>query len=255
MSREKTKSSLLERLSGSNTDKIIYKFFPELLMEILAKYFRLEVIGMENIPKRGPAIITPNHSGYSGFDAMILAHQIRKHTGRQPRLLTHRLWFVNKMLSIPANKLGFIEATTKNGLEILKKNQPIVIFPEGEHGNFKPTSKAYELQEFKRGFVRMALLAQAPIVPLVVLGAEETHINLHQLELPAFMKNLVLPLPLNLIPLPAKWKIVVLPPIRFPYKESAADDNELAHELADEIRDKMQKELTKLLAQRGSAFF
>ena len=62
----------------------------------------------------------------------------------------------------------------------------IILFPEGEKGNFKPSRKSYELQEFKRGFVRMALETQSPIIPTLVIGAEETHINLSQLKLPKY---------------------------------------------------------------------
>ena len=59
---------------------------------------------------------------------------------------------------MPAHKMGFLEATTSNGLNLLKKNNMLILFPEGEYGNFKPSQKRYRLQEFKRGFVRMAVL-------------------------------------------------------------------------------------------------
>jgi 1-acyl-sn-glycerol-3-phosphate acyltransferase len=34
------------------------------------------------------------------------------------------------------NKMGFIEATRENSLKFLKKNQQVLLFPEGEFGNF-----------------------------------------------------------------------------------------------------------------------
>jgi len=103
-------------------------------------------------------------------------------------VLTHHLWFLTKTTAIPANKLGFIEATSENGLKALKKNQLVVLFPEGEYGNFKPSSKAYQLQEFKRGFIRMALATNSPIIPTLILGAEETHVNLSRLKLTKFLR-------------------------------------------------------------------
>ena len=135
---------------------------PRLLMEIMRKYFRLEVEGIENVPRRGPALVTPNHSGYSGFDVFILSQILTTEAKRLPRILAHHLWFLTKTTSIPAHKLGFTEATFDNGLSALRKRNLVVIFPEGEHGNFKPSSKMYQLQEFKRGFVRMALITQSP---------------------------------------------------------------------------------------------
>jgi 1-acyl-sn-glycerol-3-phosphate acyltransferase len=234
---------------------LVYRVLPHFLMEIARKYFRLEVEGSENLPKRGPALITPNHSGYSGFDAFLLSHEIFKASGRVPRVLTHHLWFLTKATAIPAEKVGFIEATMANGLSQLKKNNLVMLFPEGEYGNFKPTSERYQLQEFKRGFIRMALLRQCPIIPTLVLGAEETHINLATIRFSRYLRGVVLPLPLNVIPLPAKWKIVFLPPIRLPYKPSAANDSELVQELAIEIRENMQRAISSQLAQRGSIFF
>ena len=162
----------------------------------------------------------------------------------------HHLWFLTKTTSIPAQKLGFIEATTENGLKALRKNQLLVLFPEGEYGNFKPSSKAYQLQEFKRGFVRMALETNSPIIPTLVIGAEEAHVNLARLKLTKFLRGVIIPLPLNLIPLPSKWKIIFMKPILLPYKKDAVSDSELMREIADDIRDKMQDRLNKELRKR-----
>lgn len=220
----------------------------------MRKYFRLQVEGLEHIPRRGGAIIAPNHSGFSGFDAMILSHEVARKTRRTPRVLTHHFWFLTKTTAVPAQKLGFIEATTKNGLEQLRRGRLIVLFPEGEYGNFKPSTKAYEVQEFKRGFVRMALQTGAPIIPTVIVGAEETHINLAQIKFSKFLRGTILPLPLNLLPLPAKWTIKFMQPIYLPYKPSAANDSDLVREIADEIHDQIQETLQKLVADRESIF-
>ncbi len=242
-------------LKNLDRDALIYRVLPRLLMEIMRKYFRLQVEGVENIPRTGGALITPNHSGYSGFDATLLSYIITKEAKRIPRVLTHYFWFLSKTTSIPAHKMGFIEATYENGLDLLKKKHLVVLFPEGEKGNFKPTSQMYQLQEFKRGFVRMALESQTPIVPTLVIGAEESSINLSQLKFTKFLKGTVIPLPLNIIPLPAKWKIVFLPPIYLPYKANAASDSELVHEIAQDIQERMQKFLKKELKKRESVFF
>ncbi len=221
----------------------------------MRKYFRLQVEGEEHLPKRGPAIVAPNHSGLSGLDAFVLMHEIKKSCGRLPRVMTHQFWFLTETTSVPANKLGFIEATTANGLRELKKNHMIVLFPEGERGNFKPTSKAYQLQEFKRGFVRMAIQTGAPIVPTMIIGAEEANINLSQLKLTQFLRGVVIPLPLNILPLPSKWKIKFLKPIYLPYKPAAVNDSDLMHEIAEDIREQIQNALRDELRKRKKVFF
>ena len=183
------------------------------LVTLFKIYFRLQTSGVENIPKFSSALIIPNHSGFAGLDAIILAHEVHAKTQRIAKVMTHFLWFISKTTAIPAQRLGFIEATTENGIKLLKENNLVILFPEGEKGNFKPTSQKYQLQEFKRGFVRWAIETQTPIIPTLIIGAEESQLNLKRLELPFFIKKLILPIPLNYLPLPSKWKIIFLPPI------------------------------------------
>jgi len=237
-------------LKNLDSDTLFYRVLPRLLLEIMKKYFRLEVEGLEHVPARGAAIIIPNHSGFSGFDALILADTVHQKARRIPRVMTHHLWFLTKTTSIPAQKLGFIEASFKNGVSLLKRNNIVILFPEGENGNFKPSSKMYQLQEFKRGFVRMALEAQVPIIPVIIIGAEESNINLSSLKFTKYLRGTVLPLPLNIIPLPVKWKIKFLPPIRLPYEASQIDDSELMSEIASEIQEQMQEALSEEVQKR-----
>lgn len=248
-------AQFFEKLKETNTETLLYRVMPLFIMEIMEKYFRLTVEGEENILRKGRALYAPNHSGFSGFDAMMLLHEIQRLSGKTPRVLTHHFWFLTKTTAIPAKKLGFVEATKNNAVRELNKNNQIILFPEGEFGNFKPSSKAYTLQEFKRGFVRIALETKTPIVPTLVIGAEETHINLSQLKLTKYLRGLVLPLPLNVVPLPAKWKIIFLPPMALPYLPKSASNKELVYEITNEIQEKMQERLHEELGKRGSIYF
>ena len=224
------------------------------LIRSLKKYFRLQTVGIENLPIKGGGLIIPNHSGFAGLDAIILTHEVASKTKRLPKVMTHFLWFLSKATAIPANQLGFIEANTQNGIKLLNEGELVILFPEGEYGNFKPTTQKYQLQEFKRGFVRWAMETQSPIIPTLIIGAEESQINLKRIEIPLFIKKLILPLPINLIPLPSRWKIVFLPPITLPYHPSAAKDNDLVHELTSEIQEKMQVALTSEIYSRKSTY-
>ncbi|MCC6138596.1 MAG: 1-acyl-sn-glycerol-3-phosphate acyltransferase [Bdellovibrionaceae bacterium] len=150
--------------------------------------------------------------------------------------------------------MGFIEANRKNGLEVLNKKQLLVVFPEGEYGNFKPSSKRYNLQPFKKGFVRMAIETNSPIIPTLIIGAEETHINLAQLKFTKYLRGVVLPLPLNVIPLPARWKIKFLPPFHIQEKKAALENDDKIRHITEDIQDYMQIALKKELKNRKNIF-
>jgi 1-acyl-sn-glycerol-3-phosphate acyltransferase len=251
-SRRKEKLFGLKEL---DLDRLALHVLPRFLLEIIRKYLRLEVEGIENVPQRGRVIILPNHSGWSGFDAVMIGNEIHKAKRRIPRILAHRAFFVGD-IKIIAQKMGMEEASTQNGLRLLNKNNVVILFPEGESGNFKPTSQRYHLQEFRRGFVRMAIASKAPIIPTIVIGAEETHINLASLKLTKYLRGQIIPLPLNVLPLPAKWKIKFLPPIRFDgYTKADAENTELVHKLANEVQVKMQAAIDEELKARKWVYF
>lgn len=243
----------LSKLNKTSKEKLFFHALPHFLGELLAKYFRVETEGVKHIPKKGPGIISPNHSGYSGLDAFLLAHHIYKETKRTPRVLTHKFWFLTKATSVPAKKLGFIEAKSGNGVDTLHNEKLLLLFPEGENGNFKPTTDRYKLQPFKGGLIRMALETGAPIIPTIVIGAEETHINLAKLKLTKYIR-LILPLPLNIIPLPARWKLKFLKPFHLKYGIEALRSSKKIQELNDELQSYMQTELNKELKKRKWIF-
>lgn len=244
-----------ELLKKINTESFYFKTLPIHLLELMKVYFRLHIEGAENIPRKGSVLVTPNHSGFSGIDSLLLNYALVNDAKRYPRVLTHKFWFGTKLTSIAFQKMGFFEATYENGKNFLTRKNAVVLFPEGEQGNFKPSQKMYQLQEFKRGFVRLAIETNSPIIPALIIGAEESNLTISQIKSSKFLKGLTIPLPLNIIPLPAKWKIKFLEPIYLPYDNSALEDNELIHEIASDIQELMQKKLNEELKKRGSVYF
>ena len=97
----------------------------------------------------------------------------------------------------------------------------------------------------------MALLTGSPIIPTIVIGAEETHITLSQLKFTKYLIGTVLPLPLNVIPLPAKWKIKFLEPIYLKHPPSAAEDSALVHKIARQVRELIQFHIDQELKKRS----
>ena len=242
-------------LHNLELDKLALYVLPRFIFEIIRKYFRLDVEGFEHIPQHGKAIVLPNHSGWIGLDVCMIGNEIYKKKHRVPRIIAHKAWFLGD-IKIMSEKMGLIEASTENTMKTLKKNNIVILFPEGESGNFKPTSERYHLQEFKRGFVRMALITGAPIIPTIVIGAEESSINLASLKLTKYLRGAIIPIPLNIVPLPAKWKIKFLEPIKFEgYTAKDAENKELVYRLAAEVQAKMQKALDEELKNRKWIYF
>ena len=240
----------------SAKEQLFQRDLPHYLLEIVRKYFRLEVEGLENIKQKGRILLASNHSGVTALDSVMVGHEVFRTTERIVRVMAHPLWFVGPHIRILSKKMGLTEASKDEGERLLKKNRILLMFPEGEAGNFKPTVKRYRLREFRRGFVRMAMASQAPIVPVVVIGAEETNINLSQLKLTRYIKGIIIPLPLNVLPLPAKWKIVFLPPIDMSqYTEEDASNKELVHEICEKVRTQIQNRIDKELTRRDWIFF
>lgn len=228
-----------------------------LFAKALRKYFRVDWHGIEKVPMKGPALIFANHSGFAGSDAIILAHLMSLERGRRPRILAHKAFFewLGPVKAL-VESFGLRQCQVDSAAHDLESGALTLIFPEGEAGNFKPSSERYHLQRFHTGFLRMAIQSRAPIIPVLVIGAEESHINLGNLDLGKFVKSLRIPFPLPTIPLPAKWNIYVLDPIHLEqYSIEQARDRELMRRLSARIRHQMQKALREKVKARDYIYF
>ncbi len=229
----------------------------EQMAEGIRKYFRVELEGMEHIPQKGKVLLIANHSGFVGADAVMICHMIHHEMSRIPKILAHRAYFESfKLLKKVSKAFGLEEASVDNAVRLLQKKGMVLIFPEGEAGNFKSTAQRYHLQKFHTGFMRMAVLAQAPVIPCLVIGAEESNINLGNIDLNKYVKGLRIPIPANFVPLPAKWRIKFLEPIDLSqYTPEQADDRELMTRLSRKIQRKMQIELRNEVRKRSYVYF
>jgi 1-acyl-sn-glycerol-3-phosphate acyltransferase len=123
----------------------------------------------------------------------------------------------------------------------------------------------YRLARFGRGgFVKMALNTQAPMIPVSVVGAEETYVSIYKsnsiaklIGFPFFPISLRFPWMglLGLIPFPTKWYIDFGTPILTDeYPSEAAENMVLVTQLSDQVRNVVQGMINTRLAQRSSVF-
>lgn len=234
---------------------------PELLedlagrLEALQRFCRVKVEGLENLPS-GRAVLAANHTGWAGLDHVNLALAVHQATGRIPRTAVHPSWFHVPWVRDVAPKLGFFEVSVTEGTRLLDAGDLVLMFPEGEAGNQKPFWKLYELQPFHPGFARLALAAEAPVVPVAVVGGEEANLNLGRFHVEREGVRVPLPIPLNLLPLPVKWRLRFLEPIPADrWLEGENPDQDLGEIVASEVRGLLQEAVDELLRERGNPFF
>lgn len=231
---------------------LLYNYIPLSYGNALREFTQVEVEGWENVPRTGPCLIIPNHSGIIGWDAVVLQYEILQIKKRLSRTMVHAFWSKNEFLAPMANKLGYIPPDMKNAVKILRKNKLLLLFPEAEEGNFKPSMKMYQLHDFHPGFIALAIMANCPVIPTVILGAEENYINLGTIDWFEKQIGAKIPVPLNLVPLPAKWKIKFLKPVHFSkYSKSELKNHKLVAEMSENIRFRIQSSIHKELVKKG----
>ncbi|HVM46149.1 MAG TPA: lysophospholipid acyltransferase family protein [Candidatus Thermoplasmatota archaeon] len=220
----------------------------------LRSYFRLHVEGLERIPP-GPVVLVANHTGWAGLDYAMLFLSVYDGTGRIPRVAVHPSYFRVAPLRPRAEKLGFYEVSVQTSTRILDEKGAVCFFPEGEDGNFKPIWKRYQLQPFKPGFARVALASLAPIVPISVVGGEDANPTVGRLAPLEDILDVPIPIPLSILPLPAKWRIHVNEPIDpHQYLERGTPDDDTAQTIAQDVREILQRDVRRQLDERGNPF-
>ena len=140
-------------------------------------WFRVEVEGIEHVPAEGGALLVSNHSGALPPDAPMIMQAIRhEHPRPRPLYMLGEHWFKGYPgVGMLANKIGLVAAHPANAQRLLRdEGRLVLVFPEGQKGSRKLYWQRYRLRRFGRGgFVRTAMRAGVPIVPVAVMGAEE----------------------------------------------------------------------------------
>jgi 1-acyl-sn-glycerol-3-phosphate acyltransferase len=241
------------------------------LLDFYYRYwFRADVEGVENVPSEGGALLVSNHSGALPPDAPMIMQAIEhEHEHPRPLYMLGEHWFKGYPgVGLLSNKIGLVPAHPANAQRLLRDEQRLaLVFPEGQKGSRKLYWQRYKLRRFGRGgFVRTAMRAGVPIVPVAVIGAEEAmpifaHVPLLQrlTGLIYFPVNHAFPqfgLAAALMYMPAKFKIRFLEPVDLSrYTAEDAEDLALVQGVGEGIRTRIQLELDDLRSSRKSVWF
>lgn len=266
-------ATLGDRMRGDPNDFGYDADFESALLPLLRflyrRWWRVDLVGVELVPAAGPVVLVGNHSGsLFAYDGAMLRRAVADHHphGRTVRPLLEPSLYDLPVLGDVMARCGGVPASNEAAATVLQRGEIVASFPEGRDGFYKPFRNRYELGSFGDGdFVRMALRAGAAIVPVAIVGAEETHPAIGRLDWLA--RRVGLPsLPLTptfpllglggLMPLPSRWRIEFGSPLRGlrDLPPDAADDGRRVKRIATRARGRVQALVDGAVERRGRAF-
>jgi 1-acyl-sn-glycerol-3-phosphate acyltransferase len=232
-------------------------------------WYRGEVRGLGNVPDSGPVLLVGNHSGGNMLpDTLVFTVAFSTYFGveRSFYQLAHNL-----VLTIPGlawlRKFGTVAASHENARKALRSDAALLVYPGGDYEVHRPIWERNRVDfDGRRGFLRLAVEEDVPIVPVVAIGGQETALFLSRgerlarlLALDRIFRLKVLPISLALpwglnvgdmlghIPLPAKITIETLPPIYVRERFGPEPDLDAVY---DHLIEVMQDALDGLAAER-----
>jgi 1-acyl-sn-glycerol-3-phosphate acyltransferase len=265
-------SQVASRIPPADLDERDPDFIRERLPQLwlLASiWYRGEVRGLGNIPEEGPVLLVGNHSGGNMTpDTGVLTLAFHTYFGveRPFYQLAHNL-----VLSMPGlsmlRKFGTVAASPENAQKALESGAALLVYPGGDFEVHRPSWDRNKVDfNGRKGFIRLALEHDVPLVPVVSVGGQETNLFVSRGETLAKLLGLdrmfrlkVLPISLGIpwglnvgdfaghIPLPAKITVEALAPIDL-RKEFGADPD--LDEIYDHVVRLMQDTLSALAAER-----
>jgi 1-acyl-sn-glycerol-3-phosphate acyltransferase len=231
-------------------------------------WFRVEWEGLENIPTDGGALLVANHAGAIPSDAPAIMHGVETELGRPVYGMAEYIFRSMPVIGTWWARGGGVAANPHNAYRLLREQQQLaLVFPEGTKGTSKHYTERYKLRRFGRGgFVEIAMRAGVPVVPIAVVGAEESMpivFNMapvaKALKLPyaPITANMLAFGPLGLVTyFPSKFLIRVLEPIHFDVEpDQPRYSRSKVMDLSEEIRERIQSALYDMLRSRRSVWF
>jgi 1-acyl-sn-glycerol-3-phosphate acyltransferase len=283
--RDRIAAGIRELASGGTLKQIVSARVPEADLDdrdpdyiretlpglwVLASfYFRADVRGLDRIPADGPVLIVGNHSGGNITpDTLVFTLAFCAHFGVERRLhpLVHNL-----VLALPLPyrlaKYGCVAASHDNARLALDRGAAVLVYPGGDWEVHRPSWESSKVDFGERkGFIKLALDADVPIVPLVAVGGQETAIFLSRgdrlaaaLRLDRLLRLKVLPVSLSIPwginvgdmlghwPLPAKITVEAMDPIELRKRFGRHPD---VDEIYEHVTSTMQAKLDELSAER-----
>jgi 1-acyl-sn-glycerol-3-phosphate acyltransferase len=232
-------------------------------------WFRGEVRHLENVPEDRPVLLVGNHSGGNLTpDSLVFTLAFSSYFGveRPFYQLAHNLVLASPYGQL-LRKFGTVSASPEHAEQALESGAALLVYPGGDWEVHRPIWESDKVDfNGRKGFIKLALKQNVPIVPVVAIGGQETSLFLSRgdhlaklLRLDKLFRLKVLPISiaapwglnvgdfLGHVPLPAKITVEVLPPIELRERFGRNPDLD---EVYDYVTAEIQAKLDELQAER-----
>jgi 1-acyl-sn-glycerol-3-phosphate acyltransferase len=210
-------------------------------------FFKVEAFGLENIPKEGRCLVIPNHSGQLPFDGMLVAYAMltNPNGARAPKAMVERFLPTVPFIGNWLSSVGAVIGDPVNCERMLDNEEAVIAFPEGVRGSNKLYKLRYQLQRFGSGFMHLAMKHDAPVIPVAVIGMEES------IRSYADMKPLAKLLGMPVAPLVLPWVFPSKVFIYFGEPVYFKNDVYKEHDITERVN--IVKKAIEILIQEGLA--
>ena len=245
------------------------RFFP--LLETL---FRSEVRGLERIPS-GPALYVGNHNAVMmSPDSFLFGAAAYRALGMEavPFGLGHEVAISMPLVHQIVMPIGAIRASHHNAARLFEAGKKVLVYPGGDLDAMRPFSQRDRVVFGpRRGYIRLAVRENVPIIPVVAAGAHSVMLvltegrwlartlRLDKLRIKVWPICFSIPWGITLgppppyLPIPTRIVIEVLPPVTWErWGEKAAADTGYVEQCHKRVHTAMESTLKRLVAEGGS---
>lgn len=131
---------------------------------LIRTFWSVRTHGADRVPKNGPVILAPNHTGFLDAPLLMSSSPRPVHSLAKKELFRGPLgWFLTRIGQIPLDRDDPGRELLRSGMAVLGAGRVLVVFPEGTRG-------AGDFKEVRTGLAWFALRSGAPVVPVVFRG-------------------------------------------------------------------------------------
>jgi 1-acyl-sn-glycerol-3-phosphate acyltransferase len=169
---------LYEGWSLDQRDPEVIKAWMPVWEWLYHSYFRVQTEGWHHIPPEGKMLIVGSHNGGSASpDTSMFMYDWYRRFGYE-RLtygLMHRLAWKIPNVGRLAAPVGAVIAHPKTAIAALQRDAAVLVYPGGAEDMFRPHRLRDRIYfAGRKGFIKLALREEAPIVPAISHGAHDT---------------------------------------------------------------------------------